>query len=120
MSKKTNKNLIINSPTPNTHRTLLFVLVLLLLSLSIFNLSIYWNARPKTIYAKLDNFEEKSNFWYSFLTVHPDYFQGWIELSKIQINQGDLKLAKESLENAKVLNPNAPEIKSIDSLLEDL
>lgn len=87
--------------------------IFFLLSLSIFNLSVFMNSTSSITYAKIDNTAKHAEFWKSFLEIHPDYIEGWIELYKLESKQGNLLLAEEALTNAERLDPNSEEIKLI-------
>ena len=47
-------------------------------------------------------------FWETFLAEHPDYFPGWMELAKIDKDNGNPLKSFEDLSRAKSINPNSP------------
>lgn len=62
-------------------------------------------------------FQTDENFWTDFLIQNPNYFEGWIELAKLDIDSGKTDLAIYSYTKAKQLNPNSPKIKELEGLL---
>ncbi len=62
------------------------------------------------------NYEEKV-FWLNFLKANPRYLDGWIELTKIDIANGDVQGAKENLKKAFEINPNSEKLKSLEDFL---
>ena len=62
-------------------------------------------------------FQADENFWTDFLTQNPNYFEGWIELAKLDIDSGKTDLAIYAYTKAKQLNPNSPKVKGLEGLL---
>lgn len=106
-----------SAPKKNNSKYLILASLTLLLVLSVFNLSFYLNLKPNVIYAKIDNTDKRIGFWNTFLEYHPDYFEGWIEVAKMEYKRGNLESANIALSNAKNLNPNSPEIIALENLL---
>jgi len=48
----------------------------------------------------------KIKFWKNFLGKNPNYYQGWLELSKIQKELGDIPASEEALKKAYSIDPN--------------
>lgn len=88
---------------------LIISLVFCLTSLSLFNLSLIFYNPPKPVLAKTNNYAGVE-FWQNFLALHPTYFNGWVELSSLQIQNGDLEAARESYSHAFRINPNSEEL----------
>lgn len=86
--------------------------IIFLLLLASQNISHFLNTK-NVLGAKtetVDTHELQTNFWKNILKNNPDYFDGWVELSKIQLSEEDLSKAQESFEKAKFLNPNSEQI----------
>ena len=66
----------------------------LLITLSIFNLSFYVYSKPEISYLYKNDMEKRIIFWKSFLDSHPSYFEGWIELSRLEFKNGNQKGAQ--------------------------
>ncbi len=59
----------------------------------------------------------EENFWNDFLTQNPNYFEGWIELARLEIGGGKRDSAIQAYTKAKQLNPNSPKIKELEGPL---
>lgn len=100
----------------NKHTLIYVCFFTVITALSFFNLSVYFNNRPTVIHAETKNdYDIKIVFWESFLASHPDYFDGWIELSKLQLKIGNIKSAEAAYDKAKKIKPNANELKELEN-----
>ena len=79
----------------------------------------YFYSKPTVTYAKGTALEQKITFWKTFLSAHPTYFAGWIELAKLSLKSGDTKTADASYVNAARINPNSEEITNLAKELEN-
>jgi hypothetical protein len=96
---------------------LLFCCFLLVLSaLTVSNISVYFNSKPKIIYANNDSITHRVGFWKTFLYSHPQYFEGWVELTKLELKIGNIDGAKATFAKALEINPNSEEISSLRGL----
>jgi hypothetical protein len=86
--------------------------LLTLITLCIFNFSIYFFRKPAkiTIPIKTDNRNVKLKYWNDFLSIHEDYYYGWIELAKLEFQGNNVNQAVNALEHAYNLNPNSSEV----------
>jgi hypothetical protein len=65
----------------------------------------------------IKNLEKQYSFWNSFLKDNPTYFDGWIELYKIDNQLNKINEANNALEKAHNINPNSPTlIKILNSI----
>lgn len=94
-----------------------YCLILILAALSIFNLSFYINIKPKVLYIENNDLNYHLSFWGSFLKIHPDYFEGWVELSKLEIKGGRRDEALSAYTKALKINPNSASTNAIENIL---
>lgn len=113
-NKKNKKTIIVNT------KMLWLSVYLFLTTLSVLNLLIYFKSTPKVIYSKTNMLDTKINVWKSFLISHPDYLEGWIELTKLEISKGNKKDAVEDLSIIINLNPNSEEIINLQKDLKSI
>ena len=111
--KKANKNTSVATSTFYT------CLMIVLTTLTIFNISYYYFSKPKVSYIVKDTVDSKISFWKSFLALHPSYFEGWVELSRLDIQNGDKSGAITAFHNAWKINPNSIEAQRLKSILEN-
>ncbi|MDP3994822.1 MAG: hypothetical protein Q8P91_03245 [bacterium] len=96
--------------------------VVALLLLSGLNIETF-KQKQKVLGLKTENTQEDSIFpieeiyWTFFLTQNPNYFEGWIELAKLDIDSGKTDHAIYSYTKAKQLNPNSQKVKAFGKLL---
>lgn len=92
--------------------------IVVLLTLSFFNLSLFLNHKGKIvpIFEKID-YSQKILFWQSFLESHPDYFDGWMEIARLQLKSGNIEEAEAALFKAQLIKPNSPDINLLENEL---
>jgi cytochrome c-type biogenesis protein CcmH/NrfG len=56
--------------------------------------------------------------WETFLEENPTYFEGWIRLTELKLQKGDINGAKKSYQKAFAISPNSPQVKSLGESLE--
>lgn len=88
--------------------------VFLLLLLSGLNLNSYL-IRQKVLGTKAavpseSTITQEKLFWENFLKENPTYFDGWIELAKINIKLGNQNEARDALLKAEKINPNSDKL----------
>lgn len=54
--------------------------------------------------------QNQKDYWLSFLEQHPGYLDGWIELTRISLEQGDEVQAKIYFNKANEISPNSSKI----------
>jgi|SRR3989344_3544069 len=101
----------------NRTKILFVSFMLLLASLSFYNLSSLVNVKPRVVYGQDNTLEQRIYFWETFLLSHPDYFEGWIELSELKIMEGKMKEAIYALDKAKNIDPNSEKISILEAKL---
>lgn len=62
---------------------------------------------------------QQRDYWENFQRQNPTYFEGWIELTNIYYQEGNLDKAKQTLTEAAVINPNSDKIIEMRSLLNE-
>ena len=115
-NKTKNKN---NNYLQKKQTILLACFFFLLTALSILNLSIYLNTKPSEVWINDSNVDQQIYLWKSFMNVHPNYFQGWVELANLEISKGDHKEAQFAFLNAWKINPNSEEIALLETKLKE-
>ena len=94
-----------------TKEGLLIISLMVCLSfITAFNLALIFYVPPSNIEAKVNETSTKIQFWQNFLIVHPTYFEGWVELSNLHIENGDLINAQFAYQNAYKINPNSEKL----------
>ena len=92
--------------------------VCILLALSVFNLKLYFRTNQEVfsqvLGEKSDKLENDKLFWQEFVFDNPTYLDGWIMLTKVNLELGNLEEAKAALEKARTLNPNSEEITELN------
>lgn len=63
------------------------------------------------------NLEKEKVFWVNYLKQHPNYIDGWLELTKIEYRMGHISNAIRNLERAKNINPNLLKVKNTEAEL---
>ena len=99
-----------NTNTKESGFTFYLFLLVVLTTLTIFNLAFYLFSKPKVKYVVQNSPDKEVSFWQTFLESHPYYIEGWIQLTKLDIQNGDKSNAQIALENAKKINPNSEEV----------
>jgi hypothetical protein len=96
--------------------------IIVVLFLTAFNLQNY-SKQEKVLGAKIENVdltEDKINFLKSTTEKNPLYFDAYIELIKLNIEESNTKDVTKYLEIAQKINPNSQAIKSIKETLNIL
>jgi cytochrome c-type biogenesis protein CcmH/NrfG len=98
-------------------KLIIICFVLIIGVLTFFNLSLYMNKTnlPSKVLASKD--QNNVLIWKEFLKSHPDYIEGWIELSKIEFDKGNKSEAYEAYVKAWKINPNSQEVIQLGSKL---
>lgn len=82
-----------------------------ILTLSIVNLKYYFtNLNVLGAQTEVDYNLSEETHWKSFLSQNPTYFDGWVELTKMEIKIGNKNAANEALLTAEKINPNSEKI----------
>jgi tetratricopeptide (TPR) repeat protein len=72
----------------------------------------------QTLGEKTENtFEKQKKFWLNYLKQNPHYIDGWLELTKIEYELGNVTRAIQYLEKAKNINPNLSKVKETEMKL---
>ena len=96
-----------------------YITVCVLLGLSIFNLQLYFNKKnvslPQVLGERSDQLNEDKRFWQEFVSDNPTYLDGWVMLTKVNLELGNLEEAKVAFEKARTINPNSDEISKLNN-----
>lgn len=60
----------------------------------------------ESITLKKESPQKEIAFWKGFLNENPDYFPGWVELAKIQLEQNNTSGYNYAIYKGKEINPN--------------
>lgn len=72
-------------------------------------------ADPQTLGENTKFYLEKEKaYWINYLKENPNYIDGWLELTKIEYEMGNIPQATRSLEKAKNINPNLLKVKNTE------
>jgi len=88
-------------------------LIIVIITLTLFNISYYLFSKPKILYVKKDLTNSEISFWQTFLASHPSYLEGWVELAKLNIVKGDKIGAEIAYQKAIKIDPNSVEIQGL-------
>lgn len=100
---------------------LVYCCVIIILALSIFNVFLYLAIPTNSILGHKtevnpeNNLTSEKTFWINFLEKNPGYFQGWIELTKINLKLDNLDEARRTFQKAREINPNSEVISDLDA-----
>ena len=115
--KEKKRNNLSNSGNNNL---LVYCCVIVILALSLFNLFLYITLPFENVLGDNTNANIKSGlidekiYWINFLEKNPGYFQGWIELTKINLKLDKLEEARGTFQKAREINPNSEAISELD------
>jgi tetratricopeptide (TPR) repeat protein len=56
-------------------------------------------------------------YWKQFLQTNERYFVGWLELTRLYLNDGNIQEAQATLIRAEEINPNSKEVQELKALL---
>lgn len=62
---------------------------------------------------------EEKLYWEEFLRTTPDYLDGWIELTNLNLNLNDRAAAYDSLNKAREIDPNSLKLGPFEKIFED-
>ena len=108
----------------NTKNELIFfssifftIVIFLLISFNLYSLEQSQKVLGTKMETKEDLFQKDSRYWKEFLTQHPTYFPGWIELTKYYLSTGNISQAKGVLNKARSIDPNSNEVFNLEAQL---
>jgi len=99
----------------NINHFLFCFLAIAILTLTLINLN--FSFLPAKVLG-ISSQEETSNtneasFWQNFMAENPTYLDGWLELSKIALNNQDPDTASSYLQKASEINPASEKIQQL-------
>ncbi len=117
-AKSTNKvsfpsiNILVN-PKQNTIYLVSGLFVLIVMLISLLNVKSIFTKPKMEVLGATDTVKEEIMFWEGFLKESPTYMAGWVELTKLEIERGNIDAARLYFDKAQTINPNS-------EILEDL
>jgi len=92
--------------------------VCILLVLSVFNLKLYFRTNQEVssqvLGEKSDREEKDKLFWQEFVSANPTYQEGWVMLTRVNLELGNIEEARIAFEKAREINPNSEEIAKLN------
>lgn len=82
--------------------------VILLLFLTTFNLE-HFLSKQKVLGSttEISSSRNEIAFWENFLAENENYLEGWYELTKLKLNEGDIAGSNNALIEIEKINPNS-------------
>lgn len=96
------------------------IVSILVLGLSAFNLSRYFT-NLKVLGAKTEDTQNMASetYWKEFLSQNPTYFDGWIELAKLEEKLQNKEGAQKAIGEAIRINPNSEKLNEFSSIIQE-
>lgn len=86
-----------------------FAFLVLLLTLA--NLKIiFMKPGVQKVLGVKNTYDKNKAYWLEILSYYPDYFPGWIELTKLELEEGNLEKARDAFIKAGEIMPNSKEL----------
>jgi cytochrome c-type biogenesis protein CcmH/NrfG len=106
-------------PFRNEFTYLLVVLgTIILFLLTTFNLNRYFDKQKvlgsSTVISSSNN---EIAFWEVFLYENEDYIEGWFELARLKIDEGDISGARQALIEVEKISPNSEKLMKLRNSL---
>ena len=90
-----------------------FLFILLII---VFNFDNYLTSN-KVLGVEIEVNPEEKVFWENFTQKNPEYLDGWIELSKIYVNEGNKEAGTSALNKAREIDPNSNKLTDVTKLV---
>ncbi|RLC32773.1 hypothetical protein DRH13_01100 [Candidatus Woesebacteria bacterium] len=111
-----------NTKKPHLRNNLAYLLVavgtIVIFFLTTFNLDCYLETQKvlgsATVISKSHN---EIAFWEVFLHENENYIEGWYELAKLKIDEGDISGARQALLEIEKINPNSEKLMRFNNSL---
>ena len=106
------KNILLKIKASNNPKMIYTVCALIvLITLSIFNFSLFYRQQFKTIsqnsvLGTQNEIEEKLDYWYNMVSQHPNYIVAWLEIAKLENLRGNQQAVKNAIKFAEAIEPN--------------
>jgi LEA14-like dessication related protein len=107
----------------NKTNVLVASIMIVLISIFIFDITLYFTSKSKVkfiekpVLGENTNSKEEIDYWRSFLVENPNYFSGWLTLSKLEFDTGNVYNAQEDLDRARQINPNSEKLKELEAYI---
>ena len=89
--------------------------LVVLVTLSIFNLSFFYSQQYKALNDKIvlgakNNTETQLDYWYQMASQHPNYIVAWLEIAKLENGRGNHQAVLNAIKFADAIEPNFEEL----------
>lgn len=89
--------------------------LVVLVTLSIFNLSYFYSQQLRALNDKIvlgtkNNTETKLDYWYKMASQHPNYIVAWLEIAKLENGRGNHQAVLNAIKFAEAIEPNLEEL----------
>lgn len=89
--------------------------LVVLVTLSIFNLSFFYSQQYKALNDKIvlgakNNTETQLDYWYKMASQHPNYIVAWLEIAKLENGRGNHQAVLNAIKFAEAIEPNFEEL----------
>ena len=89
--------------------------LVILVTLSIFNLSYFYSQQFRALNDKIvlgakNNTETKLDYWYEMASQHPNYIVAWLEIAKLENGRGNHQAVLNAIKFAEAIEPNLEEL----------
>jgi hypothetical protein len=95
------------NPKQNTIYLASSIFVVIVILLSLLNIKTLLVKPEIEVLGATDSTKEELLFWEGFLRENPTYQTGWIELTKLELERGNLEVAKLYFDKAVSIEPNS-------------
>jgi hypothetical protein len=88
---------------------------IVLITLSIFNFSLFYWQKFQTINQKRvlgtqNEIERGLDYWYNIVSQHPNYIVAWLEIAKLENLRGNQQAVTNAIKFAEAIEPNLEEL----------
>ena len=110
------KKFLVNIKASNNSK-MIFTLCasIVLITLSIFNFSLFYWQKYQTINQKnvlgtQNEIERGLDYWYNIVSQHPNYIVAWLEIAKLENLRGNQQAVTNAIKFAEAIEPNLEEL----------
>ncbi len=89
----------------------------IIFSLATFNTSFFLNGAQVLGLSSQVASQDEISFWQDLTARYPNYLEGWVELTKLEIKARNTQQAILYLHKAKEIDPNSNEVKQLQTAL---
>lgn len=110
------KKFLVNIEASNNSKMIYAICAsIILITLSIFNFSLFNWQQFKTIgqnsvLGTQNEIERELDYWYNMVSQHPNYIVAWLEIAKLENLRGNQQAVKNAIKFAEAIEPNIEEL----------